>query len=640
MSTWALIGSPNSGKTTLYNWLTGSKSKTVNYPGSTVEYNVGRLKTQLSEKIDNSDVLIIDTPGIYSLVPQSEDEKVTHDVLFNTNAKIQKVDSLIVVLDATQLSRHLILAKQALETGYPVLFVVTMRDLIEKEGAVLDLSLLSKELGSDVVFFDGVFGRGLDEILQKLRRNEFKHQTHQCPHWTLEEQTRIIKWAEFFSQKVFTKKNKSKSARIFTDRLDQVLMHPILGFILFFVFMTILFSGIYWLAKPVMDLIDHLFGYLSEVTTTHIPGLLGEFLGSGLLAAMGGVFVFIPQIFILFLGIGLLESTGYLARVAALIDKPLSLVGLGGRSFVPLLSGFACAIPAIMATRNITSKKEKFIAQCIIPFMTCSARLPVYALLIGFMYGNENPLAAGFMMALMYFGGILVGALAAHVIAIFRKDTAKSRLLMELPLYRRPHFRIILFQSLSKVKSFIFKAGPIIFSLAVVLWFATNFPRPVDIAAVTEVSTQTQNPVGAAIIAQQSYAAQFGKFIEPVFLPLGVDWRVGFGLISAFAAREAFVSALALVFNIEGSDGEAQTQSLISTMKTAHFSDGSLIFTTASVVGILIFFMIALQCTSTVGILKREMGSWKPALLQLVFSNLVAYSLAVFVVSVLKHFGF
>jgi ferrous iron transport protein B len=357
---------------------------------------------------------------------------------------------------------------------------------------------------------------------------------------------------------------------------------------------------------------------------------VGEFLGSGLVAAIGGVVIFVPQIFILFLGIGLLEATGYLARVAALIDKPLTMVGLGGRSFVPLLSGFACAIPAIMAARNITSKKEKLIAQSIIPFMTCSARLPVYALLIGFLYADANPLLAGFTLSLLYFGGILVGAIAANIISLFLNDTTKSRLLMELPLYRKPKLKIILMQALNKSKNFVLKAGPIILCLALVLWFATNFPRP-ELVAGQEIS--------ASDIAKDSYAAKVGQFVEPVFKPMGVDWRVGFGIISAFAAREVFVSSLALMFNIEG-DEETQTEGLLLAMRSAKFPDGSSIFTTASVVGILIFFMIALQCTSTVGIMRREMGSWKPALMQLFLSNIVAYCLAVVVVYGLKSLGY
>ena len=630
MSTWALVGSPNSGKTTLYNWLTGSKSKTVNYPGSTIEYKMGPLRSQLAVRIQESEVSIIDTPGVYSMVPQSEDERVTHNVLFYTDSRIKKVDGVIVVLDATQLSRHLILARQVIESGYPVLIVITMRDLIEKEGSIIDLKLLKAELGVDAVLFEGIFGNGLNELINHLKKTNSEKIDFKCPVWSIKEHTEVILWAEDFEKKVLLGRNKDKSAQSFSNKLDAFLMHPILGFILFFIFMTLLFSAVYWAARPAMDLIDNLFGYSITYTTEHIPGLMGEFLGSGLIAAIGGVVIFVPQIFILFIGIGLLEATGYLARVAALIDKPLSLVGLGGRSFVPLLSGFACAIPAIMATRNITSKKEKLIAQSIIPLMTCSARLPVYALLIGFLYGEQNPLFAGFIMALMYFGAILVGAIAARVIAIFIHAPSKSRLLMELPLYRRPRFRVILLQAASRAKSFVTKAGPIILGLAIVLWFATHFPRP---------QTISNNVISASEIAKQSYAAQVGQVVEPIFKPMGVDWRVGFGLISAFAAREVFVSSLALMFNIEGTD-DAQTQSLISAMKTASFPDGTPIFTTASVVGILIFFMIALQCTSTVGILRRETGSWKPALIQLFFSNFIAYGLAVSVVYILKNFGY
>jgi ferrous iron transport protein B len=632
MFTWALVGSPNSGKTTLYNWLTGSKSKTVNYPGSTVEYNVGLLRAELAARIDNADVRIVDTPGIYSLNPQSDDEQVTHDVLFTEN-KVEKLHGVIVVLDITQLSRHLLIAKQILDSSYPTIFVVTMRDLIEKEGVIIQLDELKNELGPHVILFDGILGQGLDEVVSLLpntpaQENEIKHHAD----WTIEQQTRVIEWAEALAQKVLPERNDQKSAAFFTNKLDKFMTHPLFGLIIFFSCMTLLFASIYWAAAPVMDIIDVFFSNGASYATEHIPGLFGEFIGAGLIAAIGGVVIFVPQIFILFFGIGLLESTGYLARVAALIDKPLSMVGLGGRSFVPLLSGFACSIPAIMATRNITSKKERLMAQSIIPFMTCSARLPVYALLISFLYGDENPIKAGFIMAIMYFGAIVVGAIAANIISIFIKDTTKPRLVMELPLYRRPRFSLILMQSLSKSKSFVVKAGPIIFGLALVLWFATNFPRPEVVVG--------EEPPSSVEMAKDSYAAQVGRVVEPIFKPMGVDWRVGFALISAFAAREVFVSALALMLNITDEDEEAQSQGLIGAMKNARFEDGSPIFTLASVVGILVFFMIALQCTSTVGILKREMGSWKPALMQLFFSNLVAYCLAVTVVLTLKQFGF
>jgi ferrous iron transport protein B len=635
MSTWALIGSPNSGKTTLYNWLTGSKSKTVNYPGSTVEYNLGALRSALSDKFDGADIRFVDTPGIYSLNPKSDDEVVTRDVLFNTQKRIEKINGVIVVLDATQLSRHLYIAKQIIDSGYPAIFVITMWDLIEKEESVIDLGLFKTELNSNVVLFDGVMGRGLNELIKEIVNfknvENFNATNVKPPDWSIEKQSQVILWAETLAAKTIIHKNMKKSASDLTRKLDQFLMHPIFGFVLFFSIMTLLFSSIYWAAAPFMDFIDSQFGALAEYATENIGGLAGEFIGNGLIAGIGGVVIFVPQIFILSFGIGFLEATGYLARVAALVDKPLSMVGLGGRSFVPLLSGFACSIPAIMATRNISSKKERLIAQSIIPFMTCSARLPVYALLISFLYGTDQPFVAGMVLTALYFGAIVVGAIAAHVISLFIKDRTPSRLLMELPLYRRPRFTILLMQALSKSKVFLTKAGPIILILSAVLWFGTNFPRE-EVEAGKEAT--------ATEIAQGSYAAHIGKAIEPIFKPMGVDWRVGFGLISAFAAREVFVSAMALTFNIESNEEEAQTEGLLEAMSKASFPDGTPIFTTATVVGLFLFFMIALQCTSTVGILRREMGSWKPALLQLFLSNFVAYNVAVVAVNFLRFLGF
>ncbi|MBC7741929.1 MAG: ferrous iron transporter B [Bdellovibrionaceae bacterium] len=628
MSTWALVGSPNSGKTTLYNWLTGARAKTVNYPGATVEYSVGPLRTQLSEKFDNFQANIIDTPGVYSLNPQSEDERVTYKTLFDRKNFRYPIDGVLVVADGTQLNRHLVLAEQLKESGYPVILIVTMMDLLEKEGDVFNTELLKTKLNIPVVQFDGVLGRGLDHLILLMKQPLKALDTIQAPVWNIEKQKDMLEWAQQASDQVLVKKNKEhNSALKLTAKLDQVFLHPVLGLIIFFLLMTLLFASIYWMAQPIMDAVDGLFSVVSKEITNRIPNLFGDFLGTGLIAAIGGIVIFIPQIFILFLGIGILEATGYLARVGALIDRPLSALGLGGRSFVPVLSGFACAIPAIMATRNITSKKERLIAQSIIPFMTCSARLPVYGLMIGFLFGDENPFKAGFIMAVLYFGGILVGGIASKILSMIVKGEKQSRLMMELPLYRRPRFRIIFLQAFSKAKTFMFRAGPIILVLALVLWFGTNYPRP---PAGTEMSP--------AQLAEQSYAAQVGRAIEPVFKPLGVDWRVGFGLISAFAAREVFVSALALVFNIEG-ENEVQTKGLQTAMREATFPDGTKIFTVATVVGILIFFMIALQCISTVGILKREAGSWTPALLQLILSNIFAYGLAVVVVNVLKSFG-
>ncbi len=629
MSTWALVGSPNSGKTTLYNWLTGSRAKTVNYPGATVEYSVGPLRAQLSEKFDNFQAKIIDTPGVYSLNPQSEDERVTYKTLFDREGFKHPIDGVLVVADGTQLSRHLVLAEQLKETGYPVILIVTMMDLIEKEGDVFNTELLKSKLNIPIVQFDGVLGRGLDHLILLMQQPLDAPREIRAPKWDIQKQDKMLRWAEVAANQVLVKKNKERNSALhLTARLDRIFLHPVLGLLLFFVLMTLLFGSIYWMARPIMDTIDAIFSFTSKQIMTFLPNLLGDFLGNGLITAIGGIVIFIPQIFILFLGIGILEATGYLARVGALIDRPLAALGLGGRSFVPVLSGFACAIPAIMATRNITSKKERLIAQSIIPFMTCSARLPVYGLMIGFLFGDKNPLIAGFVMALLFFGGILIGGLASKILSLMIKGEKQSRLMMELPLYRLPRFRVILLQSISKAKNFIFRAGPVILTLALVLWFGTNFPR-----------AREGSNLSPGQVAEQSYAARVGRVIEPVFKPLGVDWRVGFGLISAFAAREVFVSSLALVFNIEGED-EVRSQGLQVAMRDATFPDGSKIFTVASVVGILIFFMIALQCISTVSILRRETGSWTPALLQLFVSNLFGYGLAVAAVQGLRAMGY
>ncbi len=631
MSTWVLVGSPNSGKTTLYNWLTGSNFKTVNYPGATVEYSVGSLQSHLSETAAGYRPKIIDTPGIYSLQAQSEDEQVTFSTLFVQKAGEEKINGVICVVDGTQLSRHLVLASQLKESGYPIIFAVTMSDLLKKNDIQLNLLKLRNELGHEVVLFDGLLGAGLHQIVKTMKdtdqQNFSKNNTIKIPVWTVEKQQTAMKSAVDLVHRITDKEVINHSVTRRTRQIDRMLLHPFFGLVFFFFLMTLLFSSIYWLAAPVMEVIDSAFGSLSEVITNNIPGLFGNFLGNGLVAAIGGVVIFIPQIFILFFGIGILEASGYLARVAALIDRPLSWIGLGGRSFVPLLSGFACAIPAIMATRNISSKKERLIAQSVIPFLTCSARLPVFALMISFIFSDSQPFYAGAVMASLYFFSILISAVASAILSRLIASNQKPRLMMELPLYRKPRLSILLTQSVNKSKSFLKKAGPTILVLAIVLWFATNFPRPDGSATVS-----------ASEISQQSYAAKIGQAIEPVFKPMGLDWRAGFGLISAFAAREVFVSALALVFNVEG-DGETQTQGLLASMRSATFADGTAIFTVASVVGLLIFFSIALQCISTVGVMRRESGSWKIALTQLALSNVVAYILTVIVVQSLKSFG-
>ena len=627
-----LVGSPNSGKTTLYNWLTGSKFKTVNYPGATVEYSLGHLLPDLALKADMKSVSVVDTPGIYSLDPQSDDEKVTVSILKHDHHV--KYNAVILVIDATQMNRQLLLAKHLIQPESHVIVVLTMSDLVAKENQQVNLIEIKKFLGVEhVVMFDGVLGKGLFEIVALLKHTP--HVQSQYKEIKLTEDQKVIELktiSQFLSDKAFTtEKVQSMNASIqnqsqleFTLKMDKFLLHPVFGYVFFFGFMTLFFASIYWASAPIMDLIDGAMASATDWTKNHVPGLFGEFLGDGLLAAVNGVIIFVPQIFILFLGIGLFENTGYLARVAALIDGPLKKVGLGGRSFVPMLSGFACAIPAIMATRNIQSRKERLIAQFTIPFMSCSARLPVYGLMIGFLFSESNALYAGLVMASLYFGSIVVGAVASAILFRLIHTDQASRLMMDLPFYRRPRFKTILRQSWDKSKSFVKKAGPVIVVLSVILWVATTFPK------AAEGVPEDQAP--------PTYAMQMATAIEPVFKPLGLDGRVGFAYLASFAAREVFVASLAVSLNAQVDD-EENTTPILDKMKEAKFADGSPIFTIASIVGILIFFMIAMQCLTTVGVLYKENRSVLWTGIQLVGSNAMAYALAVIAVQSLKAFG-
>lgn len=632
-----LVGAPNSGKTTLYNWLTGSKHKTVNYPGATIEFSKGDLRPELIEKMKTTDISyenysVYDTPGVYSLSAKSADEVVTYKVL--TEQIYFQIDLALVVVDSTQLNRQLLICEQLREMNIPFQIVLTMNDISEKEGLLIAEEPLKKYFHQDrILHFDGLLGKGLMEIVEVI--NQYQAQTYTAlrPYWDLKSiQAITTKLQGLYKSTVSRKTEIQRNSPLAkTLKIDEYLLHPVYGSIIFLTLMTLLFASIYWVSQPFMDLIETGFSFLGDFAKSQIAGLWGEFIADGILAAIGGVVIFVPQIFILFLFIGFLENTGYLARIAALMDKPLSLIGLGGRSFVPMLSGFACAVPAVMATRNIKSKKEKLIAQFVIPFMTCSARLPVYALILGFLFADKNPLYAGFSMAILYFSAILVGAIASAIISKFVDSKEKPQLSLDLPLYRTPRIKILLMQAIDKSRSFLFRAGPIIFILALVLWFGSQFPRSFE--------NETRS---ASEITEQSYAAQLGQKIQPVFEPMGVDWRVGFGILSAFAAREVFVSAMAIVFHVEGED-DAQTDGLLEKMRNAKFESGphlgQPIFTVASCVGILIFFMIALQCLSTFAILKKESGMTL-AMAQLISSNVVAYGLAVLAVTVLQSLGY
>lgn len=619
----ALVGAPNSGKTTLYNWLTGSKFKTVNYPGATVEYSIGSMAARFGD-----DFLFMDTPGTYSLHPKSADEIVTLKALYNP--EIDRPEGVIVVVDGTQLSRHLLLAQQIYETQFPRIVVVTMSDLLRKQGLQLDLQVLSAAFKCEVVLFDGLLGGGLQSLIDNLRKLDTTQTPHKPFLWDEKTQIEKNKQCDDTAQKALLKtaadRDKLKNIFARTEKIDRILLHPSWGLILFFLIMSVLFSSIYWLATPLMDLIDSSLSWIAQKIMELGPETLwADFLSHGLVASFSAVLVFVPQIFILFIGIGLLESSGYLARAATLVDRPFSRLGLSGRSFVPILSGFACAVPALMATRNIPSTRDRLITNFVIPLMNCSARLPVYALLLGFIFVDQSAWKAGLSLAALYMGALFVGFIAAAILHRMLPADKTSFFMLELPLYRRPRWNVILHQAVTRTKSFVGRAGPVIFVLAIVLWFGTNFPR-------SEAQDEQQK-------VEASYAGQLGHMLEPVFHPMGVDWRVGIGLVSAFAAREVFVSSMAVVFAAASDDEGTQQKNLLQTMSTAVNSRGEKIFTVSSVLGLIIFFMIALQCMSTVAMAYKESNSLMFATVQLVSFNLVAYGLAVGIVQGLRLLG-
>ena len=614
----ALVGAPNSGKTTLYNWLTGANAKAVNYPGSTVDYMKGELAHHWKQK----KAFVLDTPGTYSLHAKSEDELVTQKILTQVGTELIP-DHVVVVMDGTQLNRHLLLAEQIHQLGIPMVLVITMADLLKTENIDLSLEPLKKHFDCPVLLVDGRLGGGIKELIDIFPSHAPQLQRKNFTPWTTEQHDEKAKWAESLTHEVF-KKSEARIPAIWNNTMkwDRLFLHPVGGTLSFLLIMTALFSSIYYLATPLMDLIDAGFSFTSEHLLKLGPeNLVLDFLANGIVTSFGAVLIFIPQIFILFVGMGFLESTGYLARAATLIDKPFSKIGLSGRSFVPFLSGYACAVPALMAARNINSTRERWIARFIIPLLSCSARLPVYGILLAYVFAGKSSIVPGLSLAAIYIGSMIVSALAAGVLNKFIPQDKKSFFLMELPLYRMPRLKVILTQAWMKTKSFITRAGPVIFVLTVILWAGTTFP---NYKASPSEKIQT------------SYLGVVGQKIEPVFVPMGLDWRGGIGLLAAFAAREVFVSTLAVVYNV--TESEEQT-GLLDAMRSAHFADGQPIFTVASSVGLIFFFMIALQCLSTVGMMIKESNSIKIALIQLVAFNLAAYLIAVGLVQGLRAIG-
>ncbi len=635
-----LIGPPNSGKTTLFNWITGYKRQTVNYPGSTVDLSFGLVR----QKKDLSSWTLVDTPGVYSLSSPSSEGEVTKNLL-KDSIKNKELRGIILVLDATRLKRQMSLVFQLKELGLPVILALSMYD-IQKRESRFDLSALSKQLGIPVCPIEGLLGGGVFKLLdaasihfkdtpivfensdfkgpstkrtgsqRKMRPDGYKIfslSSTLVSTWSEKKQEEYLKEAKKIVDKISIQKTKEKIGEG-TKKVDSWLLHPVFGFVFLSLILFTFFSGIFWIAQPLMHFIDSSFSWGADKILNLGENLfIWNFIANGVLTGFGAFLVFVPQVFILFLGLYLLEDSGYLARAVTLVDGPFSRVGLSGRSLFPFLSGFACAIPATLSARSISSKRERWITIFVLPFMTCSARLPVYALLLGFLFYESSAWKPGLIMSLIYLLSLLLGILASGILNICLKSDRRSSFLMELPLYRRPVLLSVFASSWSRTKHFIRKAGPVIFTFTLIMWVTTHFPRYPDLRPEEQI--------------QKSYAGQFGQMIEPVFKQMGGDWRVGVSLLSAFVAREVFVPVLAVTLkNTELDESAKAFQSpLTKTMQKARLADGRPLFSTAGILALLVFFMLSLQCLSTTGIVYKETGSWRFAAFQLISFNVLAY---------------
>ena len=665
-----LVGPPNSGKTTLFNYLSGKNLKTVNYPGATVEYSIAQLNERFKFNAE-----VLDSPGIISLAPNSPDEFIAVDSLYS-HPEYGVPDLVVVTIDASQMSRHLLLAKQLLDSEFNLIIALTMVDILKKRGLDISEEELGRELNCSVVKIDGRSGEGVNNLIETIEQNleSIKSNKKKQPvkFDTKTDFNTILdsyKLIESIESKVIHKNSNyekvdvesaNKSLKVLnsfirnknnfepdqtTLKIDKILLHKVWGLLFFFIIMAVTFTSIFWLAEPVMNLVDLLFSFLSvEALKLLGNNWFGDLISEGLISGTGSVMVFVPQILILFLILGLLEDSGYLSRGAMLIDRPLSKIGLNGKSFVPMLSGFACAIPAIMAARTISNKRERFLTIFVIPLMSCSARLPVYALLIAFLIPPDKAWIGGLILASIYVFSIVSSIIVAAVMNKFSHklvtEEDNSSFILELPAYRRPKLNVVLNNSMTSAKIYLKRAGPIILSFALILWVLTYFP---NYNPKVNSQNMTQEQVRQAKSAQRlstSYASDIGKIIQPVMTPVGMDWRVGVSLIAAFTAREVFVSSMALIFKVTSDDQNDLQGSLLNAMRDAEIGNtGEKLFTTATITGLIVFFIFALQCLSTVAISKKETGSWRIPILQVLIFTSTAYILMFITVNGLRALG-
>ena len=652
----ALAGNPNAGKTTLFNALTGLRQKVANYPGVTVERKEGFWN------LSSGPARVIDLPGLYSLDATSLDEEIARDVITGKQSGLAKPDVVIAVVDATNLERNLYLVTQLFDYGVPVVVALTMMDEFEKQKHEIDVDKLSSLFQVPIVAINAKSGRGVKELLKVVERSIgvlpdvpfdlIQNSDGNGDHSAIFARYKFI--SDVVQESV---KHNDRERHRFSESIDKALTHKFFGLIILVGVLLLVFQTIFSWATLPMDLLDKGFGALGDFAQANLPaGILTDLLVDGIIAGVGGVMVFLPQILLLFFFISVLEDTGYMARAAFLLDKLMSRVGLHGKAFLPLMSSFACAIPGIMATRTIEDRRDRFATIMIAPFMSCSARLPVYTLMIGAFFTGQYVFGFISMGAVLLLSMYALGIVTAVIIAFILKRTILKGptppFLMELPPYRLPNFRTVFQNMWIRAGLFVKRAGTVILTLSIILWAMMNFPRgsSSDVDTIQAEIGQTCNctPEEAQAKAETQYknnilrnsiAGHVGRVIEPVIRPLGYDWRIGIGLMSAFAAREVFVSTMSILYNV-GKDESAESESLLEGVRNATDDSGQRIWSPLLGLSTMIFFLLAMQCLSTLAVVRRETNSWRWPIFMTVYMCTLAYGVTFLVYQGGRLLGF
>jgi len=698
----ALVGNPNSGKTSLFNCLTGLNQKVGNFPGVTVDKKTGL--TAISESIEAN---VIDLPGTYSLYPRRLDEWISYKVLLNQDKDI-KADVIVAVADASNLKRNLLFCTQIIDLKAPMVIALTMMDLAKRKGIKIDIAELERELGVPVIVVNPRKGKGISQLkkvieqtalqlyhapardfienkqlaaepigdLQKIfpALSDYTAMHYLMNHESFDFNNNMQETIENIERKHDFNRTKTQAEEIlqrynrikrimqvtvsepdplqktlFTERLDDVFLHRRWGYLILLVVLFLLFQMVFWLAQYPMDWIDSGFALLNSSLSSVLPDTWwSDLITHGALAGLSGILVFVPQIMILFALITLIEDTGYMARISFLTDRLMRSVGLNGKSVMPMISGFACAVPAIMSARNIENRKERLLTILITPLMSCSARLPVYTILIGLVIPRRYLFGFLGVQALVMMGLYLLGLGMALIVSYVAKHfinlKEKSFFILELPTYRSPRWKNIIQTMINKAKVFVFDAGKVIMVISLILWALSSYGPPGRMEKVNSKYEQLRSESNSnveeldkhlhAARLENSYAGILGKAIEPAIAPLGYDWKIGIALITSFAAREVFVGTMATLYSV--GENDKNSLKLQDKMKAAKRADGTPLYTLATGISLMIFYLFAMQCMSTLAVVRRETRSWKWPLIQLTYMTGLAYLMSLVAYQVLK----